>query len=185
MVLEYLLKPFSIQSEKVTFCLFQSLCSSDVIYRPISNPYISTYTSCNALLFGPNMYLSITYKLYKMRTCLVRINRVITVLPISRPTFRSVQCKSFRQDALPRFPWLSFILYVCRQWWSANAHVFTAPSVLFFACYRRITIYLWNVWRPILPVFFYWPLPFFAGFLVWIRATNVPNFSQKFWAGKR
>ena len=50
--------------------------------------------------------------------------------------------------------------------------------MLSFACYRRKTIYLWNVWRPILHVLFYWPLPYFAGLLVWIRATNVPNFSQ-------
>ena len=50
--------------------------------------------------------------------------------------------------------------------------------MLSFACYRRKTIYLWNVWRPILHVLFYWPLPYFARLLVWIRATNVLNFSQ-------
>ena len=82
----------------------------------------------------------------------------------------------FHQDALPRFPWLVFIyvgindlrmrMYLQHRRW------------LSFACYRRKTIYLWNVWRPILHVLFYWPLPYFAGLLVWIRATNVPNFSQ-------
>ena len=179
MVLKYLLAPFSIQSVKVTFCLFQSLCSSDDVYRPISSPYISTCTACSALLFGPNMYLPNTYKPYKKRTCLMRINRVITVLPISRPNFHRVQCKiddPFSSGRLAPIPLTS--LSVCRHWWSAHAHVFAAPSALSFACYRRKTIYLWNVWRPILHVPFYWPLPYFAGLLVWIRATNVLNFSQ-------
>ena len=64
MVLKYLLAPFSIQSVKVTFSLFQSLCSSDDVYRPIFSPYISTCTACSALLFGTNMYLPNTYKPY-------------------------------------------------------------------------------------------------------------------------
>ena len=93
MVLRYLLAPFSIQSVKVTFCLSQSLCSSDDVYRPIFSPYISTCTACSALLFDTNMYLPTTYKPYKKRTCLLRINRVITDLPISRPIFHTVQCK--------------------------------------------------------------------------------------------
>ena len=179
MVLKYLLAPFSIQSVKVTFSLFQSLVSSDDVYRPIFSPYISTRTACSALLFGTNMYLPNTYKLYKKRTCLLRIDRVITVLPIYRPNSRRVQCKidgPFSPGRLAPIPLIS--LYICRHQWSAHAHIFAAPSVLSFACYRRKTIYLWNVWRPILHVLFNWPLPYSAGLLVWIRATNVPNFSQ-------
>ena len=114
MVLKYLLAPFSIQSVKVTFCLFQSLCSSDDVYRPIFSPYISTCTACSALLFGTNMYLPNTYKPYKKRTCLLRINRVITVLPISRPNFHRVQCKidgPFSPGRLAPIP-LTSLIYV-------------------------------------------------------------------------
>ena len=110
----YLLTPFSIQSVKVTFCLFQSLCSSDDVYRPISSPYISTCTTCSALLFGPNMYLPNTYKPYKKRTCSMRINRVITVLPFSRPNFHRAQCKidgPFSSGCLAPNP-LTFFEYV-------------------------------------------------------------------------
>ena len=35
-----------------------------------------------------------------------------------------------------------------------------------------------NVWRPILGALLYLPLPYFAGLLVWMRATYVLNFSQ-------
>ena len=112
MVLKYLLAPFSIQSVKVTFCLFQSLCSSDDVYRPIFTPYISTCTACSALLFGTNMYLPNTYKPYKKRTCLLRINRVIRFYRFR--ALISIGCNvklmaRFHQDALPRFPWLVFI----------------------------------------------------------------------------
>ena len=116
MVLKYLLAPFSIQSVKVTFSLFQSLCSSDDVYRPIFSPYISTCTACSALLFGTNMYLPNTYKPYKKRTCLLRIHRVITVLPISRPNFHRVQCKidgPFSPGHLAPIPLTS--LYICRH----------------------------------------------------------------------
>ena len=116
MVLKYLLAPFSIQSVKVTFSLFQSLCSSDDVYRPIFSPYISTCTACSALLFGTNMYLPITYKPYKKRTCLLRIDRVITVLPISRPNFHRVQCKidgPFSSGRLAPIPLTR--LYICRH----------------------------------------------------------------------
>ena len=111
MVLKYLLAPFSIQSVKVTFSLFQSLCSSDDVYRPIFSPYISTCTACSALSFGTNMYLPNTYKPYKKR-----INRVITVLPISRPNFHRVQCKidgPFPPGRLAPIPLT--ILYICRN----------------------------------------------------------------------
>ena len=93
---------------------FQSLCSSDDVYRPISSPYISTCTACSALLFGPNMYLPNTNKPYKKRTFLMRINRVITVFPISRDSFHRVQCKidyPFSPGRLARFLWRAF-LYV-------------------------------------------------------------------------
>ena len=115
MVLKYLLAPFLIQSVKVTFCLFQSLCSSDDVYRPIFSPYISTCTACSALLFGTNMYLPNTYKPYKKRTCLLRINRVITVLPISRPIFYRVQCKidgPFSPGRLAPIPFTSLYIYI-------------------------------------------------------------------------
>ena len=167
MVLKYLLVPISIQSVKVTFSLFQSLCSSDDVYRPIISPYISTCTACSALLFGTNMYIPNNYKPYKKRTCLLRIDSVLTLLPISHPYFHRVQCKidgPFSPGRLAPIPLTS--LYICRHKRSAHAHVFAAPSVLSFACYRRKTIYLWNVWRPILHVLFYWPLPYFAGLLV-------------------
>ena len=79
--------PISIGSVKATFCHFQSLCSSDDTNRHISSPYISSCIACSALLFGPKMCLPMTYKPYKNRSCLMRINRVITVLPISRLNF--------------------------------------------------------------------------------------------------
>ena len=116
MVLKYLLAPFSIQSVKVTLCLFQSLCSSDDVYRPIFSPYISTCTACSALLFGTNMYLPNTYKPYKKHTCLLRINRVITVLPISRPNYHRMQCKidgPFSPGHVAPIPLTS--LYICRH----------------------------------------------------------------------
>ena len=84
LVSKHLLVPVSVQSVKVTFCLFQSLCSSDDVYKPISSPYISTCIACCALLFGSIMYLSTTYKPCKKCTCLMRIYRV-TVLMFSRP----------------------------------------------------------------------------------------------------
>ena len=142
MVQKYLLAPFPIQSVRVTFSLFQSLCSSDDVYRPIFSPYISTCTACSALLFATNMNLPNTYKPYKKRTCLLRIDRVITVLPISRPNFHSVQCKidgPFSPGRLAPIPLTSH--HICRHLWSAHSRVFAAPSVLSFACYRRKTIY--------------------------------------------
>ena len=80
------------------------------------SPYISTCTACSALLFGTNMYLPNTYKPYKKRTCLLRINRVITVIPISRPNFHRVQCKidgPFSPGRLAPIPLTS--LYTCRH----------------------------------------------------------------------
>ena len=93
MVLRCLSALVSIRSVKVTFSLFQSLCSSDDANRPISSPDISTCVACSALLFGPKMYLPKTYKPCKKRTCSMQINRVITVLPFSHPNFHRVQCK--------------------------------------------------------------------------------------------
>ena len=98
----------------VTFSLFQSLCSSDDVYRPISGPYISTCYACSALLFGPKMNLPKTYKLCKKRNYLMRINRVITVLPFSRPNFHKMQCKiyyPFSPGRLAPNP-LTFFMYV-------------------------------------------------------------------------
>ena len=63
------------------------------------------------LMFGTDMYLPMTYKLYKMRACLLRTYGVIKVFTFSRPKFHRVQCKLedlFQQDALPRVPWLPF-----------------------------------------------------------------------------
>ena len=102
----------SIRSVKVTFSLFQSLCSLDDANRPISSAYISTSVACSALLFGPKMYLPKTYKSCKKRTCSMRINRVITVLPF--PALISIGCNvklmtRFHQDALPRIPCLAFM----------------------------------------------------------------------------
>ena len=128
MVLKHLLAPVPIQSVKVTFCQFQSLCSSDDSYRPISSPYISTCTVCSALLFGPIMNLPTTYKPCKKRTHLMRINRVITVLPFSRPYFHRAQCKiddPFSPGCFAPIPLTT--LYVCRHKWSAHAHAFAAP----------------------------------------------------------
>ena len=128
MVLKHLLAPVPIQSVKVTFSQFQSLCSSDDSYRPISSPYISTCTACSALLFGPVVNLPTTYKPCKKRTRLLRINRVITVLPFSRPYFHRAQCKIDDPFSPGRFaPIPLTTLYVCRHKWSAHAHVFAAP----------------------------------------------------------
>ena len=104
-------------SVKVTFCHFQSLCSSDDTNRPISSPYISTCIACSALLFGPKMYLFKTFKPYNKRTCSMRINRVITALPISRLNFHRVQCKIVNPFSPGRHaPIPLTTLYVCRYY---------------------------------------------------------------------
>ena len=84
------------------------------VHQTISSPYISTCTACSALLFGPNTYLSNTYETYKKRPCSMRINRVITVLPFSRPNFYRAQCKiygPFSSGCLAPNP-LTFFMYV-------------------------------------------------------------------------
>ena len=158
-----------------TFCLFQSLCSSDDVYRPITSPYISTCIACSALLFCPNM----TYKPDKKRTCLLQINRVITVWPVSRQNFHRVQCKiddPFSPGRLVPIPLTTF--YVCR-------HIFAASQVFSFACFKRKTVYSINVCRPIMLVVSYGPLPYSAGSLVYMRTTNVqPNQTINKWVIK-
>ena len=117
MVLRCLSALVSIRSVKVTFSLFQSLCSSYDANRSISSPYISSCVACSALLFGPNMYLSKTYKPCKKRTSTMRINKIITLLPFSRPNFYGVQCKiddPFSSGRLALNPLTCF--YVCRHY---------------------------------------------------------------------
>ena len=178
MVLECLWAPISIGSVKVTFCHFQSLCSSDDTNRHTSSPYISKCIACSALLFGPNMYLSKTYKPYKKRTSSMRINRVITVLPISRLNFYRVQCKivdPFSPWRFPRFPWLPFTsvgiinlrMRICLQ----HRRCLPLPAIGV-----KLFIFL-NVWQPILKAPFHRPLRNFAGLFVWMSSTNVPYFS--------
>ena len=112
MVLKYLLAPFSIQSVKVTFSVFQSLCSSDDVYRPIFS------------LISPHVLHAAHSYLAQICTFLTPINLIksapvccelIELLRFYR--FRaliSIGCNvklmaRFHQDALPRFPWLVFI----------------------------------------------------------------------------
>ena len=67
------------------------------------------------LMFGTDMYLPMTYKLYKMRACLLRTYGVIKVFTFSRPKFHRVQCKledPFSAGRLASSPLTT--LYVCR-----------------------------------------------------------------------
>ena len=116
MVLSCLSALVSIRSVKVTYSLFQYLCSLHDANRPISSPYISPCVACSALLFGQKMYLPKTYKPCKKRICWMRINRVISVLPFSRPNFHRVPCKiddPFSSGRLSPNPLPC--LYVCRH----------------------------------------------------------------------
>ena len=125
MVLKHLLAPVSIQSVKVTFCQFLSLCSSDDSYRPISSPYISTCTACSALLFGQIVNLPTTYKPCKNSTRLLRNNTVFTVLPFSRLYFHRAQCKiddPFSPELFAPIPLTT--LYVCRHKGFACMHMY-------------------------------------------------------------
>ena len=78
---------------KVTFCVFRSLCSAGETYRLISSRYIFACTACSAIQFGTEMNLPKTYKPYKKRACLLRIDGVIRVFTFSRRKSHRVQCK--------------------------------------------------------------------------------------------
>ena len=82
----------------------------------------------------------------------------------------------FHQDALPRFPWLVFIYIgindLRMRMYLQHRRCFPLPAI----GEKRFIYEMFG--GPYCTCFFYWPLPYFAGLLVWIRATNVPNFSQ-------
>ena len=80
------------------------------------------------------------------------------------------------QDALPRSPWppcmyvdihdLRMSIYL------QHPRCFSLPAV----GVKRFISYICG--HPYLQVLFYWPLPYFADLLIWIRTTNTPNISQ-------
>ena len=106
---------FSPIGEGHLLCLSISLFSRrDLIL--ISSRYIFACTACSAIQFGTEMNLPKTYKPYKKRACLLRIDGVIRVFTFSRRKSHRVQCKleaPFSAGRLAPIPMTA--LYVCRH----------------------------------------------------------------------
>ena len=82
----------------------------------ISSPYIFACTACSAIQYGTEMNLPKTYKPYKKRACLLRIDGIIRAFTFSRPKFHRVQCifeDPFSAGRLAPIPMTA--LYICRH----------------------------------------------------------------------
>ena len=115
-------------------------------------------------MFGQKMYLPKTYKPCKKRTCSMQINRVITVLPFSRPNFHRVQCKI--DDPYVGIDDLRMRIYL------QHRRCFPLP-VIVVKLFFFIKCLAAHITRA-----FHLTTTIFCSLLVWIRTTNVPNFSQ-------
>ena len=141
---------------KVTFCVFWSLCSAGEIYRLISSPYIFACTACSAIQFGTEMNLPKTYKPYKKRACLLRIDWVNRLFTASRPKFHRVQCKFEDPLSARRLVPIPMTVDINDLRMRINLQ---HPGCFCLAAICVKNVYLLNVWRPIVPVLFFWPHP--------------------------